>query len=134
MDNRVTVIVPGEPAAQHLVERILGDLDLDAVRVAEVHRLLDTTVRTHIGNAVLVQAVFQLFEVRRVGRDGDVLDPADSLLCLAQAKPGEVEEPEQVVVADVEEEVGRTGVVAVLETCRRRPLRLLSPRREVPAR
>ena len=40
----------------------------------------------------------------------------------AVAEPGEVEEGEQVVVADVEEEVVRARVVAVLEDLRQREL------------
>ena len=43
-----------------------------------------------------------------------MLHPSDRLDPLLEAEPGEVEEGEQVAVADVVEEVGRAAVVAVL--------------------
>ena len=44
-----------------------------------------------------------------------MLDAAETLGCLLQPQPGEVEEAEQRVVAEVEEEVRRARVVAVLD-------------------
>jgi len=41
-----------------------------------------------------------------------VVQPAEDLGVGTDAEPGEVEEGEQVVVPDVEEEVGRPGIVA----------------------
>src|SRR3712207_9473972 len=55
-----------------------------------------------------------LFRSLGRGRQGEVLDRADRLLERAVLVTGEVEEPEQVPVADVEEEVAGPGVVAVL--------------------
>ena len=54
---------------------------------------------------------------QRVGldRDREVVQPAEHLGVRAEVEPGEVEERERVAVADVEEEVRRAAVVAVLE-------------------
>ena len=51
----------------------------------------------------------------RLDGDRDVVQPAEHLGVRADVQPGEVEEGQQVAVADVEEEVRRTGVVAVLD-------------------
>ena len=48
-------------------------------------------------------------------RDRHVLQRADRLLVRLVLVAGEVEEAEQVAVAEVEEEVARAGVVAVLD-------------------
>ena len=48
-------------------------------------------------------------------RDGNVMQPAQHLGVLAEFKAGEVEVGEQVAVTDVEEEVRRPGIVAVLK-------------------
>jgi hypothetical protein len=48
-------------------------------------------------------------------RDGQVLHAADGPGERWMLVPGEVEEAEQVVVAEVEEEVAGAGIVAVLD-------------------
>ena len=51
-----------------------------------------------------------------------MVQPAEHLLVRADVEAGEVEERQQVAVADVEEEVVGAGVVAVLEDLREREL------------
>ena len=55
-------------------------------------------------------------------RDRDVVQAAEHLGVVAEVQAGEVEEREEVAVADVEEEVGRALVVAVLEQLGEREL------------
>ena len=62
---------------------------------------------------------------RGVDRDRDVVQPAEHLGVGAEVEPREVEEGEQVAVADVEEEVVGALVVAVLEDLRQRELEQL---------
>src|SRR5579863_1608391 len=48
-------------------------------------------------------------------RDGDVMEATEDFSVLPEVKAREVEVGEIVIVTDVEEEVGRTAVVPVLE-------------------
>ena len=48
--------------------------------------------------------------------------PPSTSAYLAELKPGKIEEGQKVPVADIEEEVGRTPVVAVLEQLGQREL------------
>ena len=102
--------VPGE-----VHQRVAEQLDLDAVRVLEVHRLLDAQVRPGVLHALRVQLVAQALPAVAGHRDGDVLDAADRLDARLEPEAGEVEEAEQGLVAEVEEEVRGAVVVAVLD-------------------
>src|SRR5437763_15221718 len=92
-------------------ELVGEQLDPDPVRVAQVERLGDASLRTVVRDALLVQLLPQ----RRMSVGGygyrDVLDGADALLGGLQPEAGEVEEPEQRGVAEIEEEVRGAGVV-----------------------
>src|SRR5437764_2836324 len=68
-----------EHAPREVHERVAQQLDLDAVRVLEVHRLLDAHVRTGVLDAGRVEPVAQLLPAVARDRDGDVLDAADRL-------------------------------------------------------
>src|ERR1700712_2907063 len=103
-----------ELVATEVHQRIAQQLDLDAIGVFEVHRLLDAAIGSGVLPAGLVETCTDLFPpVPRRG-DGDVLHAADRLHAGLEAEPWEVEESEQRLVAEVEEEVRRPGVVAVL--------------------
>src|SRR5262249_55810995 len=108
-------LLGGGRGLRHLEERLADQLDLDVVGVLEVDRLLDT----HVGPEVLDtgggQPALCVLEHFWGHRDRDVLDPAEPLPYGLESEGGEVEEAEQVAVADVEEEVRRPRVVAVLE-------------------
>jgi hypothetical protein len=62
------------------------------------------------------------FPVAALHRDRQVVMTTEHLGVLLQTQAGEVEEREGVAVADVEEEMGRTDVVAVLEQLGQREL------------
>ena len=62
-----------------------------------------------------VELVAQVLPAPGLNRDRDVVQPAQHLGVGAEVEAGEVEEGQQVAVADVEEEVGRPLVVAILE-------------------
>jgi EAL domain-containing protein (putative c-di-GMP-specific phosphodiesterase class I) len=105
----------GSTAPVYLEEEVLEQLDLDAVRVAEVDRVLHASVGPQVLDAPLVKEDLDLLEPLRIDREGEVLEGADGLHCRSQVEPRKVEEGEQVFVPDVKEEVGGTLVVAVLE-------------------
>src|SRR5689334_19311940 len=96
-------------------ERIAEQLDLDAVRVLEVHRLGDALVWTEVRDPGRVELGPQVLPaVARYG-DRDVLDRPDRLDAWVQAQAREVEEAQQGLVAQIEEEVGRALIVPVLD-------------------
>src|SRR4029453_10945963 len=99
---------------------ITQNLDLDAVGVFEVHRLLDPTVRSCVLHARLVQPAADLLPTVSGSRDRDVLDRSDGLDAWLQSQPGEVEEAQQRLVAKVEEEVRRPCIVTVLDQLNQR--------------
>src|SRR4029450_4753465 len=72
-------------------------------------------VWTQVLDAGFVQALSGRGELLGRDRDGDVLHTADGLGKRGMLGAGEVEEAEQVAVADVEEEVAGAGIVAVLD-------------------
>src|SRR5207244_4792888 len=90
--------------------------------ILEVHRLPDALIRPEIRHPRLVEPGPQLLPP--VARNGDrnVLDGADRLDAGLQAQPGEVEEAEQRLVAEVKEEVRRPLVVPVLDQLHQRKL------------
>src|SRR4051794_36069621 len=100
------------PAEEH--ELVGEQLDPDPVRVAQVERLRDAPLRTVVRDPVLVQLLPQRRMPVRGYADRDVLDGPDALLGGLQPQAGEVEEPEECGVAEIEEEVRRAGIVAVL--------------------
>src|SRR5262249_17276493 len=67
-----------------------------------------------VSQAGWVWLLLRGLELRRGEEDGQVLSPADGLLERRVLMPGEVEEPEHVAVADIEEEVAGARVVPVL--------------------
>src|SRR3954470_4928305 len=100
-----------ELLAAEVHQRVAEQLDLDAVGVLEVHRLLDPEVGARVLHTCGVQLVPDLLPAVPWGGDGDVLDAADRLDAGLQAETGEVEEAEQGLVAEVEEQVRGAGVV-----------------------
>src|SRR5262245_23288459 len=95
-------------------ELLAVELEAHAVRVAEVHALLDPAVGPEIVHPRLVELLLRRVVLLRRDGDRQVLHPADGLGERRVLMAREVEEPQQVAVADVEEEVAGTGVVAVL--------------------
>src|SRR5215217_6931538 len=91
------------------------ELEADPVGVTEVQAVLHPAVGAQVVDAGLVQAASGGGELAGRDRDGEVLDPADGLGERRMVVAGEVEEAEQVAVADVEEEVAGAGIVAVLD-------------------
>src|SRR5882757_3302759 len=94
---------------------LVVELEAGAVRVAQVQAVLDTTIGAEVVDLLVVQRSLRGVELLLGDREGDVLEAADRLLEGGVIVAGEVEEPEQVAVPDVEEEVRRSGVVAVLD-------------------
>src|SRR4051794_9849207 len=105
--------------AVHLAQRVVQQLEALAVGAAEVHRRAALLVGLDTGVAELLAQPLPL-----LGLDGDrqVVEPAEDLGVGAEVEPREVEVGEQVAVADVEEEVRRTLIVAVLEQLGQREL------------
>src|SRR5439155_493339 len=102
-------------ALRNCHERLANQLDLDAVGILEVHRLLDAAVGPDVRNPRAVEPALQRLERLWCHRDGNVLNTAEAFRHRLEAEAGEVEEREHVARADVEEEVRRAFVVAVLE-------------------
>src|SRR3954468_4835377 len=98
--------------AVHLAERVGDQLDAGAVGVAEVDR--DAAVHLVL-DAGVGEPVDQLLPALRVDADRHMVQPAEYLGVGADVQAGEVEEGDEVAVADVEEEVRGAGVVAVLD-------------------
>ena len=66
----------------------------------------------HAGRGELVP---QPLPARRLRADREVVRPAEDLLVGALIEAGKAEERQQVVIADVEEEMRRAGIVTVLD-------------------
>src|SRR5882757_429106 len=94
---------------------LVVELEAGAVRIAQVQAVLDTTIGAEVVDLLVVQRSLRGVELLLGDREGDVLEAADRLLEGGVIVAGEVEEPEQVAVPDVEEEVRRSRVVAVLD-------------------
>src|SRR3954470_5436748 len=94
--------------AVHLAERVGDELDAGAVGVAEVHR--DAAVHDVL-DAGVGEPLHQLAPALRVDADGHVVQPAEHLGVGADVQAGEVEEGDEVAVANVEEEMRRARVV-----------------------
>src|SRR5262249_44313926 len=75
---------------------------------------LDAAIRAEIVHAGFVELLLRGVKLGRGDRDGQVLDTANGLHPGGVLVPWEIEEAEQVVVADVEEEVIGALVIAVL--------------------
>ena len=75
-----------------------------------------------VGHAGVVELALEVLPALGLDRDREVVQPAEHLGVGPEVEAGEVEEREQVAVADVEEEVGRALVVAVLEQLGEREL------------
>src|SRR3954447_4779984 len=109
----MTATRPSEDVvAVHLAERVGDELDAGAVGVAEVHR--DAAVHGVLHPGV-GEPLHQLIPPFGGDADGHVVQPAEHLGVGAHVQAGEVEEGQQIAVADVEEEVRGAGVVAVLD-------------------
>src|SRR3954451_23983210 len=109
----MTATRPSEDVvAVHLAERVGDELDAGAVRVAEVHR--DAAVHDVL-DAGVGEPLHQLAPALRVDADGHVVQAAEHLGVGADVQAGEVEEGDEVAVADVEEEVRGARVVTVLD-------------------
>src|SRR3954468_22460826 len=115
-NSRVRLMAAARPSedvvAVHLAERVGDELDAGAVGVAEVHRdaAVDDVLHPGVG-----EPLHQLAPALRVDADGHVVQPAEHLGVGADVQAGEVEEGDEVAVANVEEEVRGAGVVAVLD-------------------
>src|SRR4051794_6777100 len=109
----MTATRPSEDVvAVHLAERVGDELDAGAVGIAEVDR--DAAVHDVLDVGV-GESLHQLAPALRLDADGYVVQPAEDLGVGADVEAGEVEEGQQVAVADVEEEVRGPGVVPVLD-------------------
>src|SRR3954447_6210092 len=109
----MTATRPSEDVvAVHLAERVGDELDAGAVGVAEVDR--DTAVHDVL-DAGLGEPFDQLLPAVGGDADSHVVQAAEHLGVGADVEAGEVEERQQVAVADVEEEVRRARVVPVLD-------------------
>ncbi len=86
-----------------------------AIGVAEVHAVQDPAVGPEVINAGLLELFLRGIELIRGYRDREVLYAADRLAERGVIVTREVEKTKQVVVADVEEEVTRTDIIAVLD-------------------
>ena len=75
----------------------------------------ETPLCTSCSTPASVEPLDQLLPARGLDADRHVVQPAEHLGVRADVEAGEVEEGEQVAVADVEEEVRGAGVVAVLD-------------------
>src|SRR6266487_2101600 len=106
-------------AAVHLAEGVGEQLEASAVRVPEVQRRAADVL---VCDAGLVEPAPQALPGLGVDADGDVVQPAEHLGVGAEVQPWEVEEGEEVAVADVEEEVVGASVVTVLEDVGEREL------------
>src|SRR5690349_24472319 len=104
----------GERYAIEDADFLLIQLDPDTVGVADVKTVLNAPVRPEVLQPGLVEPGPGGRELFGAHRDRDVLHAADGLAERRVVVSGKVEEAEQVAVADVEEEVAGSGVVAVL--------------------
>src|SRR5712691_4472426 len=102
-----------KPALVHLEQRLAKQLELNAVRVLEIDRISDAAVWAKVADAICLEALFGGLELVRLDRDGNVLDAADRFHPGLESETREVEEGQQVAVAEIEEKVGRAGVVAI---------------------
>jgi ADP-ribosylglycohydrolase len=103
----------------HFAKRVGQELQAGPVRVLEVDRRPARDAVRHAGGVELAAQVLPLL----LGdRDRDVVQVPQGLPVRLEVKAGEVEEREQVPVADVEEEVVRPLVVPVAEDLGQREL------------
>src|SRR4051795_11981601 len=115
-NNRLRLMTATRPSedvlAVHLAERVGDQLDAGAVGVTEVDR--DAAVHL-VRDAGVGEPLDQLGPVLGVDADGHVVQAAEDLGVRADVQAREVEEGQQVAVADVEEEVRGARVVAVVD-------------------
>ncbi len=97
--------------AVHLAQRVGDQLHPGAVGVAEVHR---GAALEQVLDAGLVQAGAQLRPALGLDGDREMVQPAEDLGVRPDVEAGEVEERDEVAVADVEEEVVGARIVTVL--------------------
>src|SRR3954453_14368205 len=109
----MTATRPSEDVvAVHLAERVGDELDAGAVGVAEVDR--DAAVHGVL-DAGVGEPLHQLLPVLGVDADRHVVQATEHLGGRADVQAREVEERDQVAVADVEEEMRGPRIVAVLD-------------------
>jgi hypothetical protein len=109
---------PADSAEQVLAveaaQLLAVQLQAGPVGVAEIQAVVDPAVRPQVLHAGLIQPLPGRRELLGPNQDGEVLHPADGLGERRVVVAGDVEEPDQVVVAEVEEKVAGAGMVAVL--------------------
>ena len=88
----------------HLAQRIRDQFQPLAVGTPEIDR---RAVDVGVLDAEIVEPRLEPVPLLGLDRDRQVMQPAEHLLVRADVETGEVEERQRVVVADVEEEVGR---------------------------
>jgi hypothetical protein len=110
---------PEDVLAIHLAEGVGEELEAGAVGVAEVQR---HTAFFEVADAGRVQVGAQRGPLLRRYRDRQVVQAAEDLGVGAEVEAGEVEERQQVAVADVEEEVAGPGIITVLDDLGQREL------------
>src|SRR5439155_11629832 len=113
--RRGTELRSEQLAALEPAELLAVQLDAHAVRVAEVDAVEHAAVGPEVVDAGRVEPRLGLLELLGGHGDGHVLQRTDRLLVGLVIVTREVEEAEQVPVAEVEEEVARPGVVTVLD-------------------
>src|SRR5258708_3178662 len=123
--EKATEVPPGisrEGRARAALPTRLGDKTGWATRegVGEVRGGSHARVGAQVPHAGRLQLLPGRLELVRGDRDRQVLHPADGLGERRMIVAREVEEPEQVAVPDVEEEVVGAGVVAVLHELHQR--------------
>src|SRR5205814_928260 len=101
-----------DDAAVHLAERIREQFQPGAVRVPEVEGGAALLLAR---DARLLKLPAQVCPPLGRHRDGDVVQSSQHLGIRAEVQPGQVEEGQQVAVADVEEEMAGAAVVPVLD-------------------
>src|ERR1700722_18433861 len=93
--------------------KFFGDeLEPHPVGVGEIEADVALDLRGHAG---LFQAGLRRLPLLSIDRDGQVVEPTDYFLVGTEVESGEIEEGQGVVVPEVEEQVCRALVVAVLE-------------------
>src|SRR6476646_6819685 len=109
----------GDARAVHLQQWVRDELEALTIGPGEVERRPADVLSGYTGSLELRAEVLPSV---RSDRDRDVVQAPEHLGVLSEVQAGEVEERQEVPVADVEEEMGRTLVVAILEQLGERKL------------